>query len=727
MPTLEELFKSKKYDTLGNKTPQEAFTVQNSKDIQIKSTSYTLNKVADPLLNKARKNNSIRLGETRLEQENSGLYQYMVVGSPAIYGLVDTLRITSQSTPLLEAMKAGTGGRGLSFLTSQIVGDTVGEAVKFGGSRALGVPATFQPKSLFAKTAGAVKNSLGSLIPDVLIPSKIVANPIFSVSVPGVSEEYRTHEILANLKALSTGTKLATALARSATGTPDQVRQALQGQVINIAQQETKRFVAKGLSNLLSKGGEKAQQLARELRLNNNAYVRYSSLRKYSEIVGGEKTFGINDGKPANAEGNKSDNDAAKRGLDLSIKWTSEYSGETDAKKRGKQKFAKEMWASNYVDNNPDDNQSLIYSKSWKPVTGLFKRKDWDFKTDSINENGVFDEPQSTESARTMDEADFVPLKITSVANNTSVQFRATISGLSEQFSPSWDNSRFIGSPFNFFTYQSIERTTQFTFKVFALSSQEHKENWKKLGYLSSLCYPQNYESATGAVTAPFLKFTLGDMYRNKECFIENMTYNIDDDFPWEIGLNDNTLKNYRLPMIVEVTMTLKFVETKSNTYNYVSGSTTQNDKKAIGKLLYGWQPSQADAAKAGGIAKKEQFRSTSNTYKTTSSETLNQKPDEVRKKNGEDPWPMDNSEETKRFRKEQKLVETNIYHTPDGASSPRRIYIQKRTGYYYYGDGTPYTAIYNKKGIGPDLKEQNNAMINASQQNPLTRGSILG
>lgn len=725
MPTLEELFKSKKYDTLGNKTPQEAFAVQNSKDIQIKSTSFALNKTADTLFNKARKNNSIRLGETRLEQENSGLYQYMVAGSPAIYGVADTLRITSQSTPLLEAMKAGTGGRGLSFLASQIVGDTVGEAVQFGGSRALGIPATFQPKSLFAKTAGAARNALGSLIPDVLIPSKIVSNPIFSVSVPGVSEEYRTHEILANLKAISSGTKLATALARSATGTPDQVRQAIQGQVINIAQQETKKFVAKGLSNLLSRGGEKAQQLARELRLTNNAYVRYSSLRKYSEVVGGEKTFGINDGLPPNAEGNKSDNDAVKRGLDLSVKWFSEYSGELDAKKRGKQKFAKEMWASNYVENNPDDNQSIIYSNSTKPITGLFKRKDWTFKGDSLNENGVFDEPQPSENARILDEIDFVPLKFISVANNTSVQFRATITGLSEQFSPSWDNSRFIGSPFNFFTYQSIERTVQFTFKAFSLNSSEHKENWKRLGYLSSLCYPQSYESATGAVTAPFLKFTLGDMYRNKECFIENMTYNIDDDFPWEIGLNDKTLKNYRLPMIVEVTMTLKFVESKSNTYNYVSGSTTQNDKKNIGGLMYGWKANGEDTAKAGEIAEKEKFRSTSNTYKATSLEQLNQKPDEVRKKNGEDPWPMDNSEETKKFRKEQKLRETNIYHTPNGASSPRRIYVQKRTGYYYYGDGTPYTALYNKKGVGPDLRELNIGMTNASQQNPLTQGSI--
>lgn len=714
MPTLEELFSSKKYDALGNKTPQEAFAVRNSKDIPVKSTSFALNKLADPLINKSRQNNGIRLGETRLEQENVGLYAYTNFGQPAIYG-TDILRLSSQSTPLVEAMKAGTGGRGLTFTAAQIVGDTVGEAVKFGGSRAIGVPATFQPKALLAKAGGTIRNTIGSLIPDVLIPSKIVANPLFSVKVPGVSEEYRTHEILANLKAISAGTKLATFVARNATGTPDQIKQALGNQALNIAQQETKKFVSRQLSNLLSKGGEKAQQLARELSLSNNTYIRYSSQKKYTEIIGGEKTFGINDGLPNNKVPNGSDNDEAKRGYDLSIKYFTEYSSELDAKKRGKKKFAKEMWASNYVENSPDENQSLKYSKSTKPITGTFKRKDFSFVTDPINDQSVFTEPQTADNARIFDTIDFVPLKFTSVANATSVIFRATIAGLSEQFSPSWDNSRFIGSPFNFYNYQSIERTVQFTFKAFALSASEHKTNWDKLGYLASLCYPQNYEAKTGAVTAPFLKFTLGDMYRNKECFIENMTYNIDDDYPWEVGLN-NDAKNYRLPMIVEVTMTLKFVEHKSNTYNFVTGSDGKQDLTKIGVNMYAYKPSQSDKQVSANVAEKEQFRSTNSRFQSMPSD-FSQTPDEIDNKNSVDPWPQDNSEYAEKFRKENKLTFANIYHTPIGASTARKVYRQKKTGYLYYGDGTSYTAF--PKNIGPDLREKNIELTQDRVQTP--------
>lgn len=724
MPTLEELFKSKKYDTLGNKTPEEAFAIRNSKDIPVVSTSFALNKSADGLINKARKNSGVRIGETRLEEENVGLYAYTNFGQPAIYG-TDILRLSSQSTPLVEAMKAGTGGRGLTFTAAKIVGDTVGEAVKFGGSRALGVPATFQPKALLASAGGAIRNSIGSLIPDVLIPSKIVTNPIFSVKVPGISEEYRTHEILANLKTLSAGTKVATFLARNATGTPDQIKNTLANQGLNIAQQETKKLVARGVSNLLSKGGEKAQQLARELSLSNNTYVRYSSLKKYSEIVGGEKTFGINDGVPNNKEIQGADNDLAKRGLDLSVKYFAEYSGELDAKKRGKKKFAKEMWASSFVESNPGENETLKYSYSTNPITGKYQRKDWASKGDSVNnDTHVSDEGgKDNEKKRVEDTIDFIPLRFVSVANNTSVQFRATLTGISEQFSPSWDSSRFIGSPFNFYNYQSIERTLQFTFKAFALNAVEHKNNWDKLGYLASLCYPQQYQTATGAVTAPFLKFTMGDMYRNKECFIENMTYNIDDDYPWEVGLNQN-LNNYRLPMIVEVTITLKFVESRANTYTFATGSDGKQDYKKVGVNMYGYKPSKEDTAKQGAVAEKEQFRSTNNRFKSLPT-TIEKTPQEIEKQNTGNAWPQDDTPEAEAFRKEKKLKPINIIaYYPPGSNTPRKVYQEKKTKYLYFSDGTPFTGF--PKNIGPSLKEDSFKGISDKVDNPLTNNSNL-
>lgn len=679
MPTLEELFKNKKYDRLEGKTPQEAFAVRNSKDIQISTTSALLNSTSVKLINKARLGtNANRFSETRIESELIGLLPFTNFSEPVLYG-TDILRISSKNTSLGEAMKAGTGGRGLAATVARVVGDTVGEAVQFGGSKLLKVPATFNAKSAITKAGAALKNTLGAFFPDVLIPSKIVLSPMFSAKLPGFSEEYRTHEILARLKDISAGTKVASFLAKNATGTPDQIKNAVIGQGINIAQQQAKKIVSNQLVKILSKGGDKAQELAKEIQQSGNLTIRYSSLKKYTDIVKGVKKFGNPPLNFANQEYTTPDTDIEQRN-DLSTKYLIEFDGEADDKKR-KGKFLKEK---NQAESNYNDGASTgIYKYSKVPRTSNIQTIMDDSNGDVKNLTGPSD--ANTAFTEKISENDFVPLKFTSVATQTAVIFRGTITGLSEQFSPSWDSSRFIGAPFNFYTYQSIERTVQFSFKVFSLSSAEHRVCWEKLGYLSSLCYPQDYTNSTGAVSAPFLKFTLGDMYRNKECFIENLSYNIDDNYPWEVGLNGKASQNYRLPMIVEVTITLKFVEAKSNTFNSITGSDGKLVKLQLGSKMYGFKIDEKSLDKQND--------------KNFTSTTQPDKPFDPKKSSSEknqaetgDPYPNDSSEEALKVQKRMRLESTTKEFIPKGQTKPRKVYIQKRTGGLYYGDGSPYT-----------------------------------
>jgi hypothetical protein len=691
MPTLEELFRNKKYDRLEGKTPQEAFAVRNSKDIQISTISPLLNASSVKLINKIRLGKATeRFTETRVESELVGLLPFANFSSAVLYG-TDILRISSQNTSLGEAMKAGTGGRGLVATAARVVGDTVGEAVQFGGSRLLKVPSTFNAKSAITKAGAAIKNTLGSLFPDVLIPSKIVASPAFTAKVPGFNEEYRVHETLANLKAFSSGTKLASFLAKNATGTPDQIKQAVIGQGLNIAQQQAKKFVSNQLVKILSKGGDKAQQMAKELQQSQVVFLRYSSLKKYTDVVKGVRQFGNPPLNFANQEYTVTDTDIEQRN-DLSTKYIIEFSGETDEKKRGKARFLKEknQAESNYIDG--ETNGVWKYSKVPRESN---RETIMDFyKGDAKNLIGPTD--ANNEFTEKISETDYVPLKFTSVATNTMIIFRGTITGLSEQFSPSWDSSRFIGAPFNFYTYQSIERTVQFSFKVFSLTAAEHKVCWEKLGYLSSLCYPQDYMSATGAVSAPFLKFTLGDMYRNKECFIENMSYNIDDNYPWEVGLNGKDLQNYRLPTIVEVTITLKFVEAKSNTYNDVVGSDGKLVKTGLGSKMYGFKVDDKS------VNKQNDKTFTSTNKPDVAADPLKPESEKNQQEQG-DPYPQDSTEEALFVQKQFKLQKANIFHTPLGQTKSRPVYRQKKTGKLYFGDGTPYDGL-GKEKSGPDL-----------------------
>jgi hypothetical protein len=109
---------------------------------------------------------------------------------------------------------------------------------------------------------------------------------------------------------------------------------------------------------------------------------------------------------------------------------------------------------------------------------------------------------------------------------------------------------------------------------------------------------PQEFKGASGAVVPPIIKFTLGDLYVAKPAIIDNLSFAINQDSPWEIGLNekiangtqmlpipniggytafvDSTLTsaNHKLPMIMDIEVSLKFLESRqtiesSNLYGY--------------------------------------------------------------------------------------------------------------------------------------------------------------
>jgi hypothetical protein len=174
-----------------------------------------------------------------------------------------------------------------------------------------------------------------------------------------------------------------------------------------------------------------------------------------------------------------------------------------------------------------------------------------DTKSDGVNQLAVGSED---------DALDVAPLKFKSIAGGKTVQFRPTISGLSETLSPSWDSNKFVGNPFSYHTYSGIERSISFNFKVFSLNLDEHKIAWDKLNFLTGLVYPQYYFD-NSAVAPPFIQFTLGDLYKNKYSFIDSLSYTFDDSTPWEIDE-----KNFRLPMVIDVAVGLKFLESRGNT-----------------------------------------------------------------------------------------------------------------------------------------------------------------
>jgi hypothetical protein len=76
-------------------------------------------------------------------------------------------------------------------------------------------------------------------------------------------------------------------------------------------------------------------------------------------------------------------------------------------------------------------------------------------------------------------------------------------------------------------------------------------------------------------------------MFKNKECFIDSLIYTIDDNNVWEIGIpyaslsdtgwnsavKNSPAANYKLPTVIDVGITLKFVESKETTKSHYAFS----------------------------------------------------------------------------------------------------------------------------------------------------------
>jgi hypothetical protein len=561
MPTLEELFRSKQLVSQGGKTAEEAYAVQNSKKIRISSSNPLVSIVGMLPAKGARALLGIKGSESLLEEELVGLRIIRAGSIPFIYGS-DIGRITLRTTDSLSTMKTATSGEvtGASGLLAK-----VGSAVS------------------------SVKSALG--LPTNAIPT-FVTNGLTTDDLSNPQQRYAQLErILKSAEGTAAGKLLGFIGKNAGGGTPDAMARNLVGGAIKEGKKALaqKIFGTRGSSSLgLAQGNvpsgitpKSSNQLTTQFTQDSLAYwgkfgFNYGMLEP-TEIPTTEDKGGSKYSKTIDTTEESKDGLSAKQ--IVSNVPTIQFSAEPERAS----KFSKITKNPNYKDIS---KENFLESKR-----GMYT------VSDLINKQGPYNGESKKVGNAELDDLDFVTLKFTSLGTVKgalqSANFRATISGLSETFSPSWDSGKFIGSPFNYYTYSGIERSVSFNFKVYSLNASEHKIAWDKLNFLTGLVYPADYYG-NSAVKAPIIKFTLGDMYKGKAAFIESLSYTFDDNTPWQImdkeqsmssdvsktgpspnpknGIPQNgqiqeiDMKGYKLPTIVDVAVSIKFIENRNET-----------------------------------------------------------------------------------------------------------------------------------------------------------------
>lgn len=537
MPTIEELFKSKKLSS--GKTAEQEYAVRNSKDNELTSAAGLMGlpfKAATAIRRKI----STTGKETLVEQETTGLRIISKLSSPIIYG-TKIGRFTLQQSDDVQEMKNSTNPTGAG-------GGLLGGLVNAG--RGL---------------INSVKSILG--VPQNITPTKIYLNKSeFNTDNVFVSD---TMTKLAEIQKKGGGSALGKLIAKGigSGGTIGQAANNIPGAAAEAGK--------KALKNLLLGSGNAGQ-----INLANNSGVASYIYRTdpYGKITSdwlftsfSRQSNNTPTGKYSQTK-KFSDDDVFDRN-DLSTKYSMIPAGANFGEKNDIETFQNEPYPILIGDamlfaggRYTKRNKQRFDKASLEAKLGLTTNKTNDVG-DAMERGNYLDKynlkiPYVAINDGS-DNQDFVALKFYSVAKGTSVNFRATITGLTETYAPTWDSNKFIGNPFNFYTYSGIERSVQFNFKVYSLSVDEHTAAWERLNFLASLVYSQEY-IRENAVVPPFLKFTLGNMFKVKECFIDSLIYTIDDNNVWETG---EYAKDYKLPRIIDVGITLKFVESKSNTF----------------------------------------------------------------------------------------------------------------------------------------------------------------
>jgi hypothetical protein len=494
--------------------------------------------------------------ETFLEQETSGIRisSLVEVNNPIIYGNEAT-RIALRSTPSLETMKSNAAGGDAG---GGLIGGAINKARDFVNDT-LGIPKGLIPSTI----ADKIIELRASKTPDNLETSKLESA---NSQTPITKDGYGPN-----------GSLVGKFLKQSGGGNPTTIGKQALGSGIGVAKDKLR-------GALFGEGQTPGQ--------NKPVSVEYTnSDRTYSDTNKSKKI--------KSEEGVRTDLQGTK--LDLSL--VSPIYGTQRKETIGR--FGKSEYAFQQINDangNPIWNQSQSnydiknryssYTDSEGAIkdtpiqeNSLEKKYGITSKSDNLNklsitdiEKFTIDEYGNLKNGEEVVGSDFIPFNI-GKRGQTKIPFRATVNGITENVSPTWNSNKFLGNPFNFYTYSGIERSVSFNFTIFCLSPTELLNNWEKIQFLTKLTYPSI--NTNNLVNPPIIQFKLGDVYHDKDGFIESLTYTVPDNSNWE---TDGKI-GY-LPKIIQVAIGIKFIETPASMINLYGYKLSKEAQKANKEAL---------------------------------------------------------------------------------------------------------------------------------------------
>ena len=163
-----------------------------------------------------------------------------------------------------------------------------------------------------------------------------------------------------------------------------------------------------------------------------------------------------------------------------------------------------------------------------------------------------------TNSKNQRDQIKFV---LQDVQTGKLVRFRSYVTDIADNITPSWTPTQYIGRPDPVYNYTNTERTMTFTLKMAAMSRKDMKGMYKKANFLYGLCYPHaGNSSGQAGIISPYVRLTIGDWCQQTPGFFTSLVTTIDNDYPWEINLENSDTDAAQLPHILSLALSYTVV-----------------------------------------------------------------------------------------------------------------------------------------------------------------------
>ena len=131
------------------------------------------------------------------------------------------------------------------------------------------------------------------------------------------------------------------------------------------------------------------------------------------------------------------------------------------------------------------------------------------------------------------------------------IVFRAAITGLSDSYTANWSPISMIGRADPNYQYTGYTRDVSLNFDIYATDRDEVKPIYRKLNALAGYTAP-TYNTTSIAMEGPWMRLTVGDLYRQQPVVLTSLSYTFAVDAPWEINI-ENDAEMMQVPLKIGV------------------------------------------------------------------------------------------------------------------------------------------------------------------------------